>query len=158
MGLREWTNRHQKVSGFIAGGCVLLLAGAITVQVLGGRRTIQSTVPNDFFSVDDGKSFFEVSGTNVAPFDYQGQVAVRAAVFDCGGHRFVGYLDRYKPEARKIIMAGKGIPAWVDLKGREVKRPGESKWVSGENLKDVLRITNITCPGGSGETPEPVEP
>jgi hypothetical protein len=158
MGMREWANNHPKATGYCGGACVLLLAGAVAVQVMGNRRTIEKTVPDDFFSVDDGKTFFKAAGSSIAPFDYEGKIAVRAAVFECGGNRFVGYLDRYKPEARQIILAGKGVPPWVDLKGREVKRPGDAGWTSGDNLKEVSRITTVTCPGGSTDNPEPVEP
>ena len=158
MGLREWANEHPKAISAGVGACVLICIGGIVVEVLGNRRSINTTVPDDYFSIDDGSTYFRASGTNIAPFDYEGHVAVKAYVFECAGHKFVGYLERYKPDARKIVLAGGRIPPSVEINGREIKRPGESTWTSSSDFKAMAKVINVKCPDGSSDAPDPIEP
>lgn len=158
MGLREWFNQHPTTTAWIVGGCVVLSLGAVAMQLLGGRRAIQVQVPDTYFSVDDGKTFFAANGANVPPFNYEGKTAVRANVYACGSQKFVAYLDRYTPDAQKILQANKQIPAWVEDRGREVKRPGDPKWVSAGNVKEILPIITVKTPNGMGGAPEPIAP
>lgn len=158
MGMREWANNHRGAAYGFAGICVLACAGGIVAEVLGNRHTINYAIPDDYFSVDDGKTYFRASASNAPPFTYQGQIAVRAHVFSCDGRPFVGYLERYKPAALKVEQAGGNIPPWVDVSGRELKKPGDTPWVSSDKIKDLAKVLKVTCPDGSGGTPEPIEP
>jgi hypothetical protein len=155
MGVREWMDKHRTVT-MVAGAVFVLLAiGAIALQVMAQRKTFPAAPPDSYFSVDDGKTFFAASDGNIAPFDYQGQQAVRAYVFECDGTRFVGYLERYLPDVRQAILGGKKTIAG-DRFGREVKRPGESKWTKSGG-PDEAKICDVKCPKGSG-TPVAIEP
>ena len=87
MGIREWTNNHPKAAGGVVGGCILVCIGAIVANAMGNRRGITTTMPDEYYTVDDGKTYFAASESNVPPFSYQGQTAVRAYVFDSNGKK-----------------------------------------------------------------------
>ncbi len=109
-GVREWMNEHQRVTIGIFVGIVLVAIGAIVAQVLASRKAYPAASPDSYFTTDDGKTFFVASSDNIPPFDYSGQPAVHAYVFQCGGKKFVGYLERYTSDARASILAGKRSP------------------------------------------------
>jgi hypothetical protein len=85
--------------------------------------------PKAFFTVDDGKTFFEAPA-QVPPFTHRGREAVRAVVYSCDGGKtqFVAYLLRHPPDERAaaeaILKRGGRMPPG------EVKRPGEAEWAS----------------------------
>jgi hypothetical protein len=139
-------------------GIVVIAIGYVVVQVMASRRKFPERSPDSFFTVDDGKTFFAASSDNIPPFDYKGRQAVHAYVFECNGKRFVGYLERYTPEAHNAILAGKRTPQ-IERFGRELKRPGDAKWVKSGDINVEARITqNIRPPDGRGGVPEAVEP
>lgn len=93
-----------------------------------------------------------------------------AAVFECNEKQFIGYLQRYTPEAKKRIedyrnalANAKGAPmgpgpyAWVEANGREVKRPGDKTWILAAD-PEAQAILHPKCPDGSGRTVYPVLP
>ena len=139
----------------IVASFVAVAVGAVVMQVLGARQRIPTSLPKSFFTVDDGKTFFELGSENVAPFDHKGKQAVAAYVFECNGKRFVGYLERYTSEARQRIIAGKGTPK-DQISGRELKRPGDATWIKSSDLAGVTKVAAIKC--ADGGTPEQVEP
>jgi len=114
-------------------------------------------MPDSCFSIDDGKTWFAASSSNVPPFDYNGKQAVRAYVFECNGKRFVGFLERFTPEAHKLMVENKGTPQ-TRVYGREMKRPGDATWVKSGDYNGMGKVMDIKCPDGSSGTPEPVEP
>src|SRR5947207_1875801 len=85
------------------------------------------------------------SPPTLAPFDKDGKQAVRAYVFrSANGKVFVNHLERFKPDAKQAIeRASKpdpkqttaGPPKHLSAMqsaytgGREVKRPGDEKWI-----------------------------
>jgi hypothetical protein len=157
MGIREWSEKHPKALISLVSACIGLTIVTVVVQVLAGRRTITTQVPDGYFTVDDGKTFFVASGSNIPPFDYQGQQAVSAYVFECAGKRFVGYVERYTPEAHREMVENRATPA-TQMYGRELKKPGENNWIKSGDLRAVAQLTDIRCPDGGNGVPEPVEP
>jgi hypothetical protein len=159
MGSRNWVNDHAKAATWIV---ALVACGAIAlivVQLRGARQTFRDKLPEAYFTIDDGKTFFAFGSENFPPFEYKGKQAVRAYVFECSAkERFVGYLERYTPEARKKMMAGKDAGPQTQIYGRELKKPGEAAWVKSGDFAAVARVTDIKCPGGHGGFPEMVEP
>ena len=149
------------------GAAVLLIAGAgaLIFFQLRGESTIGS---GTYFTVDEGKTLFVDKSTRLPPFDRNGQQAVRAHVFECGGKRVVGYLSRYTESAKKALdeaskYAGTGkAPPNVDQlanlgrTGLEVKRPGDAQWVSQADARRATLIRVFKCPDGS--TPSEVYP
>jgi hypothetical protein len=156
MGLRERLNQNPGITTLVVIGLVVLALAGVVVQVLANRRGFSSKLPDAFYTVDDGKTFFVANTENVAPFDYKGQTAVHAYVYECDGKRFVGYMERYTPDARNKILAQKRTTLELETYGRELKIPG-GEWIKASNTAAVAKIADIKCPDGRG-TPQPVEP
>jgi hypothetical protein len=156
MGLRDRLNQKGGVIAGVA-AAVIVLAGVFMVHAMTKRSSYPDKLPNSFFSVDDGKTFFVANSVNIPPFDYNGKPAVHAYVYECNGKRFVGFLERYRPEARDKIVAQKYSSPEFETYGRELKKPGDANWTKASDAAAVARITNVKCPDGNG-TPEPVEP
>jgi len=155
MGIRDRVNQNPRVAIAVAGVVVAAAIMFAVMHVWAGRPRIVSELPDGFFTVDDGKTYFKASTDNVAPFDRDGKSAVRAYVFDCKGKRFVGYLERYTPEGRKAMIEKRGSAGTQNWQ-REVKAPGEGTWVNVSETARANKIQDVHCPDG-GE-PEPVEP
>jgi hypothetical protein len=117
-----------------------------------------------FYSVDDGKSYFPDSEARLPPFDLPSGTAVRAHVFNAGSGAFVGYLERFSPEARSIIVrvsdaartakpGDKPPPelakvADAQRNGRQVKKPKDPAWVP-INSAAGRAVTRVTIPGSA---------
>jgi|SRR5271170_4697319 len=157
MGIREWSTYHPKVTFGVVSVCVVVAITAIVVQVMANRRQYPLKAPDSYFTIDDGKTFFVASSDNYPPFEYKGQQAVHAYVFECSGKRFVGYMERYNDSVRQMLAAGKPLTADMVRFGREMKKPGSTVWVKTGDLATEATVANVTCPDGTG-TPEAVEP
>lgn len=165
MGIRESLNRNPAI-GYAIGGLIVVVGA---VAIYSQARQFSSQGPGKaYFSIDDGKTFFVDDIVRSAPFDYGGQRAYRAHVFECGGERVVGYLSRYTDatlaaleEAKKYKGTNRpppniGLITSAGTSGTELKRPGESKWVNGGDGVQASKIRGFRCPDGS--TPEEVSP
>jgi hypothetical protein len=157
MGIREWSENHPRVTYGVVGACVVVAITTIVVNVMAGRHAYPTKPPDSYFTIDDGKTFFVAGSDNYPPFDYKGQQAVHAYVFECSGKRFVGYMERYIPGVKQTLAAGKPLTAEMVRFGREMKKPGDTVWVKTGDLATEATVTNVTCPDGQG-TPEAVEP
>lgn len=158
MGIRETVNQNPRVALGVMTGVVAIAVGYVVMQVLASRKNFPSKSPDDYFTTDDGKTFFTASRDNLPPFDYQGKQAVHAYVFECPGtgKRFVGYLERYTTEARKKLVETKAADPGIQMNGRELKKPGDTTWVKSSDIKAVDKIMDVRCP--DGKPAEQVEP
>ncbi len=156
--MRQWLNEHPRLAAGVITGVVALAVGLVVVQVLGARQRFPTSLPKAFYSDDDGKTFFALGTENVAPFDHKGKQAVMAYVYECDGKRFVGYLERYTPEAREKLIGKKSFTPQDQINGRELKRPGDATWVKSGDLAAVAKVIDVKCPGGGAAAPEPVAP
>ena len=118
-----------------------------------------------FYSVDDGATWFADAESKLAPFDHDGKQAVRAYVYQCDGKQFVAYVERYTKEGLAAAEAKKSGSGYrpdartinlLTAKGREVKRPGDAKWVN-KSDRAASALLTPKCPGGDG-TPAAVTP
>lgn len=100
----------------------------------GGAAPIPIDAPEYYFTVDDGKTFFAASSDNIPPFDYDGQQAVLADVFQCDGKKFVGYMERFTPKYHDEVVAHGLTPDAMRF-GRELKKPGDAKWFHPSDLR-----------------------
>jgi hypothetical protein len=157
MGVRQWFNDNARLTAVAVTVVVLAAVGFVVMQVLAARPKIQSGLPDAYFTTDDGKTFFVGNSASVPPFEYKGQQAVRAYVYECGGERFVGYLERFNPEAHKAMTSGNAGPHH-HIYGRELKRPGEANWTKSGEFAAVDKLAEVKCPHGGAHAPEPVEP
>jgi len=120
--------------------------------------------PRAFFTVDDGKTWFVDSSKRVPPFEYNGKVAVRAHVFtsDGGKSSFVGYVERFTPDAKgkmeAAINAGGSLsaPPPGAIGGLELKKPGGREWIKAVDRTRAAEICNVH--GSNGEPASAVEP
>jgi hypothetical protein len=169
MSLRETFNQRPNLAGGIAAGCAAAAVVLVVAHVLDLRAApIGAAKPERaFFTVDDGKTWFVGDATQLAPFDRDGQAAVRAYVCECDGKRFVNHLERYTAAGKKAMAqvreaARKGPPpgalvAAAQHRGREVKRPGDAKWVV-SNAAAASRIVAPKRPDGAAGEPRFVFP
>ncbi len=156
MGIRESLNKNPSITTGFTIGIIVLALGAIIWQMRSGSS--RYTIQNAYYTVDDGKTWFEDLGTKNPPIDHNGQLAVRCLIFKCGenGAPFVAYLERFTPEALKKMeaaAASKAPPETADIDllystGMEVKRPGSAKWIPRASPEGD-KICDVKCPDGS---------
>jgi len=158
MGIRETINRNPRIALGAITAVVVVAIGYVVLQVLASRHAFPNTSPEDYFTTDDGKTFFAASRDNLPPFDHEGKQAVHAYVFECPGtgKRFVGFLERYTAEAHKKLVETKVADPGIQMNGRELKKPGDTTWVRSSDMKAVEKIMDVRCP--DGKPAEPVEP
>ena len=167
MGIREKLNDNPRIAAGATAEVILIALGFIGYNLFGGGTEIPT---ESCYTVDDGATYFADDITKIAPFDKDGQQAVRCHVFTCGGGEpFVAYLERYTPEAKIKMeeMRTKGPeampdPATMDLtmNGVEVKKPRdpEAKWIKRMDFQKAAEIMQPKCPDGSMTNIEPVLP
>jgi hypothetical protein len=172
VGIRQQLSENR---AFRVGVVVLLLVGgalAIGYQ-LSTMGPTKPTAPTVFYTTDDGQTSFTASAELIPPFDHKGKPAVRAYIYQCSGKQFVAYLERFTDEARRMLkelddvvknakpgdQPPANLPQLANARrfGREVKRPGDSKWVS-IGSQEGGKIVAVQCPPGMTGTPEMVQP
>jgi hypothetical protein len=151
----------------VTGGLVLL--GLVLYLIQMPHRSAPVHHEQQFFTVDDGKTWFADSATNIPPFEKDGQQAVLAHVYrSANGTEFVNYLERFKRDAQKGLENSSNTDASSnphpdqsairdEYSGRQVKRPGDAKWVDVRDFPAASKIMAVKCPDGS-TTAVPVEP
>lgn len=153
MGIRETVNKQPFLYGSIAAAVFAFGLAFIAWHTFRSRPGIPT---KDFFSDDDGQTWFVDSAGNVPPFDHNGKPAYRAHLFKCSdGKTFISYLERFNKEAMTKAMAN-GPAAPSQGKFWEVKRPGDPDWISISNSAAYVKATQPVCPGGQSEQPIPV--
>lgn len=165
MGIRETLNQNPQITTGIAAGVVLIAIGTILWQLVGGSG--RPSIPTEsFYTVDDGQTYVTASAMEVPPFQLDGKEAVRAHVFECDGTTFVGYLEKYTPQAVQAITQATSESATDEQRmmadnfyhtGRLVKRPGEPRWVVADSANG-MEVVNVRCPGNPEESPNLVMP
>jgi len=161
MGAREWVDKNKRASTIAS----IVLLGAAAVFLYYQFRP-ERPPTTEWYTVDDGRTWFRDSIRKVPPFEHDGKEAVLAKVFECHGQKFVGYLKRYTPagkrrmdEYRAAEDAGKPTDG-INLGGIdwqfEFKRPGEKEWSA--SLEKRAQVMNVKCPHGTNEDPLIVYP
>lgn len=163
MSSSETLSGRPKLGTGVAVALIVLAGILIFIETRHGGEP-DSGNAKGFFTVDDGRTWFADDITRLPPFEKDGKQAVRAFVFRCGsGTEFVGYLQRFTPQGKQAIEKLQspdpnrtGPPDSSGIRmaysaGREVKRPGDAKWISGADGLESLRITKVTCPNGGGD-------
>jgi hypothetical protein len=138
----EWKlpRKPRDIAIAAAAGVVLIISLGWMISAL---HTSRASNP-EYFTTDDGHTYFTVSGPHFAPFNYYGKEAVQAILFQgSDGKPFVGYLMKYSPGAQRALASASngqasngGAPAAPILdEDRLVKRPGEREWLPSNNRK-----------------------
>jgi hypothetical protein len=138
MGVREELNRRPYLSTVV----LLLILAA------GGWFAYQGTRPESpdarqFYTDDDGKTWFADKGGKIVPYERSGKTVVLANVFEINGRKFVAYMTRYPADVAERLRTGSTEAALpekpknlqdamtaVRKKGIrfEYKKPGDSQW------------------------------
>lgn len=156
MSLRETINKNPKQATAATAGIIALALIFIIWQACGGSGS--GGPGRAFYSVDDGKTYFPDVSNKIPPFLHEGKQAVRAHVFSCqGGTPFVGYLEMYNPQDKKIMedaMSGKAPPAaYAGYSGQAmVKKPGpQFQWIPlmPGTTQFYAQTVQVTCPDGT---------
>ena len=119
----------------------------------------------NWYTVDDGATWFQDDAERIPPFDHDGKPAMRLHLFTCDGGKttFVGYLQKLPEETLKAYR-DKGIdPAKVDdddlaaESGWLVKVRGDEPWINSKSSPEAYqKLVSVRCPDGS--MPEEVFP
>ena len=168
MGIRETMNQNPGITTGVVAGIVILALAFIIYQSMGDSGG--GSVPTKmYYSDDDGATTFTDDIRKFPPFDHNGKQAVRARVFSCDGgkNKFVGYLERYSPEAKarldKATNGGKtgsdiGLMEDVSITGMEVKKPKDpSPWLKQSDPR-AQSVMDVKCPNGTKEKLEALMP
>ncbi|NJL31702.1 MAG: hypothetical protein HC898_08755 [Phycisphaerales bacterium] len=168
MSLREVFNRNQ---GLVAVISFLLMATALFV-VYKTMNPSAGTQGNGLLHRHDGKTWF-MDKAGLMPFERDGQPVYKVMLFTDGGSEpFVGYLERYSPEAAKQILQHQSEAGSAEndthkamlisnIKSTElqIKRPGapESQWIKSSDPAAPATMSVKVRPGNPGPV-EPVRP
>jgi hypothetical protein len=160
MSVRAILNRHPVLT---VGVVLLLTALAVASIVYQLRPTSEvSLIPlKDFYSVDDGETWFADDVNKITPFDHGGKPAVQVHLFTCDGGktRFVGYLEKLPDGALEAYRSRMHVSAAdvpesdevAEVVGSLVKRKGEAEWVPSSDSERFGQIKLVRCPDGRGE-------
>jgi hypothetical protein len=152
MAFAEEFEKNKKL--FIGVAVLVVVAIVVIVMSMGGgpSRPSLKGKPKLFYTVDDGKTYFEDDADKSLGFERDGKPAYRVQVYQCGeGKPFVGYIQRVEEGARKEAEAARAAgkkPADVEaiwLNKVEVKKPGEAKWLP---ISKGEKVMIVTCPDG----------
>jgi len=157
MGIRQTINERPAVGVGLAAGLVVVALAIILWQVIGSRAGTRLRAFNpdqEFFSDDDGKSFFADAKSKLPPLMHNGKPAYIARVYRCGdkGTPFVGYLVKYPDDVRQRLEAelkSGSSPVVVSREGNSgmlVKKPGQTVWVNRTQMDQYEKVTNVDCP------------
>jgi hypothetical protein len=170
MGVREAINQRPKTVAAVA---VTIVAAVLVVVALQFRDVQASSQGGGdperaFFTTDDGKTWFVGDVTQIPPFQHDGKEAVRAYVVEVNGQRLVNHLERYTPEGKQALIKLKeavkhgpppgALVAAAQQRGREVKRPGDTKWVPASDTAAAEAIVTPRAPNGSSAEPKFIFP
>lgn len=116
MSIRERL-QGSKVTGVAVAASLLFIAAiAVAVQFWPQKRP---DLARQYYTVDDGQTWFSDEVSHVAPFDRDGKAAVIAEIYtyDDGSKTFCAYLAKYTDDAKKRLETeiadaqAKGQPA-----------------------------------------------
>jgi hypothetical protein len=169
VGIRETLNQNPMIAGGVAVVGLIVLVIFVIVQVSGGGGGGGEPPPQAtklFYTDDDGATFFVDVANKPVPFDHGGKQAIRARVYTCDGGKtkFVGFVERMTFDVRTRVLAAMGKPyeaaafQEANAGGMELKKPKvKGPWVP-QYSPQVRDVVQVTCPDGSRENIEPVEP
>lgn len=154
-------DKHKQLT---TAASVVLIVGAIAFIIY--QWLPERPPTKEWYTTDDGKTWFKDSIRKVPPFQHDGKEAVLAKVFECHGQQFVAYMKRYKPDGKRRLeeyraaedsgqSADETKLMGVDFQA-EFKRPADKEWSS--SLDKRAEIMYVRCPHGTKEDPLIVNP
>jgi len=163
MGIRDTMNQNPKVAVAVVGVVMVVAVGLLVAQLRRPGEGVPGLTPGvkEWFTIDDGKTWFADDAMKLPPFEYQGKTAYRVRVWTCDGGKttFASHLERINPEARARLEQMKPQQRIISPEYRmiEVKPPlrGEERWVP-VGSRQAEEIMTPRCP--HGHTPENLQP
>lgn len=159
MGFRETVNRNQPVVIGVVLLTILIAGYVIFSQARGvGSRKVTRV----YYTVDDGKTWFDDDIEKVPPFLVDGKEAVKVDVMDCKGTKFAGVLQKYTPETKQVLekayqekQSGKVSTQTAAVAQARAnpgsilfKKPGAKDWMSANQARTQMDDVG-KCPDGS---------
>ena len=162
MGFRESLKQKPWV-GITIAVLMVAIAGALIARAYWPQK--QADLSRQYYTDDDGKTWFADSLYLVPPLERNGKTVVVAHVYSYAGgsKRFCAYLAKFTPEARQKLEAAiaearqKGLPpSSVSLYGDRlflangvlVKKPGAGEWVPYGDPR-ANEVMTVRSPDGS---------
>ena len=177
MGIRETLNRNPSIATGTTLAIIVIAVAFIVYSYSQGGASSAKQPTKAFFSVDDGKNWFEDDIAKLPPFDHEGKEAVRVMLFRCGnGKPFAGYLERYTAEVKKQLEEARSAStgpggkaparspqdiaslAVIMKMGKEIKKPGDATWTKIMDEQNRTKVMQVKCPEGQNDVPAPVTP
>jgi hypothetical protein len=150
LGIREAINRHSAISTTVIICAIVVGVVTIGVELRGDNGKPPS---KNYFTIDDGKTWFADSSSKLPPFDHGGAVAVRCYVFKGSNGKFAGLLEKYSDDTRERLARWAQQVPQVPLRNPPpilVKKPGEKDWKSvGPDQEAMILMHDISGPDGS---------
>ena len=163
MGFREVLEKKPFATKMVAILFISLCAVIIwrELRSQGVPASVLKTQGKEFYSDDDGKTWFLDDQLKGSPIDHNGKPAYRALVYRCpDGKPFVAYLAKYSDEQQAQIArdaAKHPGPSQAQLGPlRSIRKPGETKWAANSS-PSITGYPSVPCPDGAG-TASPVSP
>jgi hypothetical protein len=145
MGIRETLNGKPWAT-------VLIMLAGVTVAIwyLVSSLSTDVGVGRQFYTDDDGKTWFADAAGKAVPFERGGKTVVMAEVFEVKGRPFVAYMRRYTPASLEAMKKQATTVRGAALNYRmEYKKPGDSKWRDIEgDVKAMAEYLNLSSPEG----------
>jgi len=156
VGIREKLNDNP---AYTTGGTIAIIVIALVFIVWQIVPSHPSFSNKEYYSDDDGASYFADDMNKIAPFDHGGKQAVKCHVYKCSSSgKFVGYLEKFNPVAKQRLDAAASKPGPPDpslnmlmMTGTLVKKPGPGPWISIREAQKFQSVVNVTCPNGGSD-------
>ena len=146
MAIRETIARHSTASTIVV-ICVVVACIVVVGMELKGDNG-QPPAEN-FFTIDDGQTWFPDSATKLPPFDHNGSKAVRCYIFKGKNGKFAGLLEKYSDDTlNQLAHRDPKVPIY-DSPPTMVKKPGEKEWKSMGGDERAMILMHISGPDGS---------
>lgn len=160
MPVREFLEKHSKLAIGISLAGIILFGIVIGFQLRGGGASHLPVFSNrQFYTTDDGATWFADDSVNIPPYDHDGKQAVIAYVFSCDGGKnaFVQFMEKYTDKARQQLTSPANAVSNGVLLAKLVKRPGDKVWLS-ETSPQGLAMMKPRCPDGATGLPTLLAP
>jgi hypothetical protein len=172
VGIRETLNQKPAIAKGATVVLILAALGVIVWSFVGsGSGPNANAGQKAFFTIDDGKTWFEDDVKKLPPFDKDGKTAYQCFVWTCDGgkNKFVSHLQRYTPDAKRRLEEAQAKGPAADpesikralMTGIEVKAPGNGddpkNWVKDREPR-ATQITQPRCKEGKREDLQQVTP
>lgn len=163
MDVRETINEYRRmVIGMLVTAVAIAIALAFYFSIGSKNSHAGSGPPQEWFTTDDGRTWFADDARKFPPYEYQGKTAYRCRVWTCddGKSSFVSHLERYPAAVKKKLesMQLQDARDSFEIRMIEVKPPltGDRGWVEIRNPAAEA----ITTPRSPREdaVPRPVSP